>query len=139
MKHLRASCVIWLLPVLIAGLSSGCVSRYGEDQKLRDLEFAVVDREDEPEELSAMIEEEKEHPFEMIYVDQGQLYIAEGYGEQPTTGYSVEVNSLYETGSAVCIHTSLMGPEKGEETEETVTYPYVVVQLEYIEKDVIFN
>ena len=71
MKHLRASCVIWLLPVLIAGLSSGCVSRYGEDQKLRDLEFAVVDREDEPEELSAMIEEEKEHPFEMIYADQG--------------------------------------------------------------------
>ena len=71
MKHLRASCVIWLLPVLITGLSAGCVSRYGEDQKLRDLEFAVVDREDEPEELSAMIEEEKEHPFEMIYVDQG--------------------------------------------------------------------
>ena len=48
-------------------------------------------------------------------------------------------DSLYETEDAVCIHTSLMGPEKGEETEETVTYPYVVVQLEYIGKDVIFN
>lgn len=139
MKHLRASCVIWLLPVLIAGLSSGCVRRYGEDQKLRDLEFAVVDREDEPEELSAMIEEEKEHPFEMIYADQGQLYIVEGYGEQPTTGYSVEVKELYETEDTVRIRTNLLGPGKEEDIKEIATFPYVVVQLEYIDKDVLFD
>ena len=99
----------------------------------------MLDKESVPSELSQVIEEKKEEPFQLSYGDQGVLYIAEGYGGQPTSGYSVEVNSLYETGSAVCIHTSLMGPEKGEETEETVTYPYVVVQLEYIEKDVIFN
>ena len=108
-------------------------------EKLRDLEFTVLDKEAVPPELSGVIEEKKEKPFQLSYGDQGVLYIAEGYGGQPTSGYSVEVNSLYETEDAVCIRTSLMGPEKGEETEETVTYPYVVVQLEYIGKDIVFN
>ena len=139
MKRLKTSCIIWILPILIAGLAAGCVSRYDEEQKLRDLDFTVLDREDEPEELSAMIEEEKEHPFRMVYADQGRLYIAEGYGGQPTTGYSVAVRELYETENTVCIHTNLMGPEKGEDIREIATFPYVVVQLEYIDKEVIFD
>ena len=118
---------------------SGCRLCQQIRQKLRDLDFTVLDREDEPEELSAMIEEEKEHPFRMVYADQGQLYIAEGYGGQPTTGYSVAVRELYETENTVCIHTNLMGPEKGEDIREIATFPYVVVQLEYIDKEVIFD
>ena len=112
MKRLKTSCIIWILPILIAGLSAGCVSRYDEEQKLRDLDFTVLDREDEPEELSAMIEEEKEHPFRMVYADQGQLYIAEGYGGQPTTGYSVAVRELYETEYGVYSYKSY-GAGKG--------------------------
>ena len=139
MKCLRASCIIWILPILITGLAAGCVSRYDEEQKLRDLDFTVVDREDEPEELSTMIEKEKEHPFQMLYADQGQLYIAEGYGEQPTTGYSVAVRELCETENTVQIRTDLLGPEKGEDIKEITTFPYVVVQLGYIDKDVLFD
>ena len=139
MKRLRAFCIIWILPILITGLASGCVSRYDEEKKLQDLDFTVVDREDEPEELSTMIEEEKGHPFQMLYADQGQLYLAEGYGEQPTTGYSVAVRELYETENTIHIRTNLLGPEKGEDIKEIATFPYVVVQLEYIEKDVLFD
>lgn len=123
----------------ISGCVQGCVRQTDTAEKIRDLEFTVMDKEAVPPELSGVIDEKKEKPFQISYGDQGVLYIAEGYGGQPTSGYSVEVNSLYETEDAVCVHTSLMGPEKGEETEETVTYPYVVIQLEYIGKDVIFN
>ena len=50
------------------------------------------------------------------------------------SGYSVEVEELYETQDAVYIETNLLGPEKGEETKDRTTFPYVVVQLEYIER-----
>ena len=123
MKRLRAFCIIWILPILITGLASGCVSRYDEEQKLQDLDFTVVDREDEPEELSTMIEEEKGHPFQMLYADQGQLYLAEGYGEHPTTGYSVAVRELYETENTIHIRTHLLGPAQGEDLKEIPTFP----------------
>ena len=122
-----------------AGLLTGCITKSGEEQKINEPAFDVIDREDEPDELSAMIEEEKEHPFRIVYADQGKLYIAQGYGRQPTTGYSVAVRELYETENTICIHTNLMGPEKGEDIREIETFPYVTVQLDDIDKEVIFD
>lgn len=117
----------------------GCAVRRDKTQKLRDLEFTVLDKDEVPPELKQMIEENKTDPLKLTYADQGSLYIAEGYGAQPTTGYSVEVTELYETNDAVCIRTNLLGPEKGEETKEIATFPYVVIQVKYIEKDVLFD
>ncbi len=119
-------------------LLTGCITRQEEGQKIRDLEFTVLDKEDVPEELSSLIEEKQEEAFRLTYIDQGYLYIAEGYGRQPTTGYSVEVNALYETEEAVCIRTTLLGPEAGEEIKEISTYPYVAVQTEAVEKEVYY-
>lgn len=124
---------------LAAVLLSGCVTRSGTQEKLRNLEFTVLDKEDVPQEMKQMIEEEKAEPFRLTYTDQGSLYIAEGYGAQLTTGYSVEVTGLYETEDEIRIHTSLLGPEKGEEIKEITTFPYVVVQLGAIDKNVIFE
>ena len=133
---------VWIvcLAVLLGSFSfTGCVTRVETGEKLQDLEFTVLDKEDVPEEFKSRIEEAKSEPFQMSYADQGSLYIARGYGKQPTSGYSVTVPGLYETENAVCISTDLLGPEKGEETKEAATYPYVVVQLDYVEKDIIFD
>ena len=55
------------------------------------------------------------------------------------TGYSVEVTELYETENAIFIHTNLLGPGKEEETKEITTFPYVVVKLKLIDKNVVFD
>ena len=124
---------------LVAALLTGCITRPQKTEKLRDLEFTVLDKEAVPDELKEVIEENKSMPFKLTYADQGALYIAQGYGAQKKTGYSVEVLALYETQNAVYIHTNLLGPEKGEETKEITTFPYVVVKLDYIEKNVMFD
>lgn len=120
-------------------LNTGCVSRPQKTRKLRDLEYVIVDKDLIPPELQLLIEENKSMPFKLTYSDQGKLYIAEGYGAQPTTGYSVEVNGLYETEDAIYIHTNLLGPGKEEEIKEISTFPYVAVQLEALEKKVMFD
>lgn len=98
-----------------------------------------MDSRDVPKELSERIEKEKAEPFWMSYGDNGYLYIARGYGEKPTSGYSVKVTSLYETTNTLMMKTDLTGPEKGEKIVEKSTYPYVVVKMEYNEKNVVFN
>ncbi|MEW4412605.1 protease complex subunit PrcB family protein [Clostridium sp. AN503] len=62
-----------------------------------------------------------------------------GYGEQPTGGYSISVNELYLTENSIVIDTELKGPEKGEEVGVEKSYPYIVVQTEYLENPVIFQ
>lgn len=129
----------YLAGCLLILMLTGCVSRPLKTAKLRDLEFTVMDKEKVPNELKAAILENRDMPFKLTYADQGYLYIAEGYGPQQKSGYSVEVTGLYETENAVYIHTNLLGPEKGEKTQDAVTYPYVVVKLEFIDKNVVFD
>ena len=136
MEYLKRETALCLAFVL---LLTGCVTRHDGTRKIRDLEFTVLERETAPEEMNRLVEENRTAPFRLTYADQGKLYIAEGYGAQPTTGYSVEVEEVYETADAVYIHTNLLGPEKGEETKEITTYPYVVIQTEYVEKEVLFD
>ena len=108
---------------------TGCVSTQAETEKIRDMKYEVIEEEDIPQSLREMIKGGEKKPF----------YIAQGYEVQPTTGYSVEVKELYETETAVCIKTTLIGPKKGEEKEKAETYPYIVVQTEDVKKDVLFK
>lgn len=133
----RIAAAVLILAVLSA--VPGCVVRYDSMQKLEDLEFTVTDEEDAPEELRTMIDEAREEPYQMVYADQGILWIAEGYGRKETTGYSVEISELYETEDAVHIRTRLLGPGMQEEIREAATYPCVIVQMEYIDKEVLFD
>lgn len=142
MKKKKQWCRIAQTLLALAGilfLTAGCVSRPQKTRKLRDLDYVIVDKDLIPAELQLLIEENKSMPFKLTYSDQGKLYIAEGYGAQPTTGYSVEVNGLYETEDAIYIHTNLLGPGKEEETQEISTFPYVAVQLDALEKKVMFD
>lgn len=131
--------ILAILCIGIFGLLSGCSAEKISTEKLRDIEFTVVDEENIPEELEEMIDEKEEKPFKLTYADNGDLYIAVGYGEQKTSGYSIEVKELYETKNAIYIHTNLIGPAKDEKVLERKTYPYIVVKLEFIDKNVVFQ
>lgn len=119
---LRNALRVYLMAFLLLLVLTGCISRPQKTQKLRDLEFTVLNKDDVPEELKGQIAENQHIPFRLTYTDQGKLYIAEGYGAQLKTGYSVEVIGLYETENAVYFHTNLLGPEK--EKRQKILRPF---------------
>ena len=135
-----------ILTILTLGLSAifvvlftACSSQTISTEKLRDIDFTVVDEDDIPETLEEMIDEREDKPFKLTYADNGVLYIAVGYGEQPTTGYSIQVKELYESENAIYIHTNLIGPAKDEKIIEKETDPYIVIKTEFIDKNVVFQ
>ncbi len=125
--------------LLILLLLTACHAGRDNRKKLRDIEFTVVSREEVPEELANLITEKKEEEFQLTYADKGYLYMAHGYGERETSGYSVKVEECFEAEDVISMKTNLIGPPKDEEIIEESTYPYVVVKIEYIEKDVVFE
>ncbi|OYO84450.1 protease stability complex PrcB-like protein [Lachnotalea glycerini] len=130
---------IVVLVLVSSFLLNGCSMEESSNEKLRDLEFTVVSESDIPEELMKIIEEKKTSEFKITYTDNESLYICVGYGEQQTGGYSIAVNDLYLTSNAIYIDTNLIGPSKDEKISEGLSYPYVVVKTEYIDKNVVFE
>lgn len=118
---------------------AGCSVEKVEAEKVRDVEFTVVDREDVPEELLGEIEEAKEEEMKLSYGDDGYLYVVRGYGCRETTGYSVEATECYETKDSVRVKTRLLGPGKEEKILDRETYPYVVIKMEYVDKPVVYD
>ena len=134
--------VLWILLavwVLAVRCLSGCSQDKTPAEKVRDLEFTVVGDQQMPPDLSSAIGQKQTEPFKLTYADDQNLYIAVGYGQQETGGYSIRVNQLYLTENSIVIDTELLGPEKGEETGTEKSCPYLVVKTEYLENSVVFQ
>lgn len=134
-------CMTIIMLVLCTWMMTGCAAKKDPLEKIKDLEFTVIAEENIPEELLQVINEKKSEVFKITYQDSGFLYICTGYGEQETGGYSISVNSLYETENAVYFDTTLIGPAPGETDgkKNSPSYPYVIVKTEMIEKPVVFE
>lgn len=129
---------IIILIMALAIVLTGC-SKLKLTDKVKDLDFTVVDEKELPEELLKLIEEKKQGEFRLTYSDDVSLYIAVGFGTQPTGGYSIQVKELYLTENSIYIDTDLLGPESGTEAETTPSFPYIVVKTEMRKEPVVFR
>lgn len=118
---------------------TGCAIEKTNRTKVRDLDYHVVTEEELPEELKTQIEEKKAADFKLTYETPEYLYIVRGYGEKETGGYSIQVAELYLSSNAVFFKSSLIGPRKGENVAKSPSYPYIVIQTEKIDKNVVFE
>jgi hypothetical protein len=138
MRRLRVTVLLLTIIITVVGIT-GCKCENADIKKIRDLEFTVVEDADLPGELKEIIDEKKENPFKLSYSNKDFLYIVVGYGKQSSGGYSIAVDELYLTSNAIYIDTNLIGPSEGDRVTQGLTYPYVVVKLEFMDKSVVFE
>lgn len=133
--------IVVLLCVMVLGvwLLSGCSIQKQQPEKLEDLEYTIVTGEDIPEEFYKMLEEKKESPMMLTYLDPDALYLGVGYGVQPTAGYSIVVESLYLSPDGIYLDTTLIGPRADEMVAQVESFPYLVLRTERREESVIFE
>ncbi|HKM22643.1 MAG TPA: protease complex subunit PrcB family protein [Lachnospiraceae bacterium] len=135
--HVHVIRIIGFILVLLT--LTGCKTETTSTEKIRDLEFTVLSKDELPKELMEQIESKKEEPFKFTYSDREYLYIVTGYGEQATGGYDIQVEELYLTSNAIYCDTALLGPKKDEEVQKVSSYPYIVLKTEFIDLRVVFD
>lgn len=138
MRRLRISVLLLMILTTVFAFT-GCKTEDTDVKKLKDLDFTVVEDADLPGELKEIIDEKKEKPFKLTYSNKDYLYIVVGYGQQNSGGYSIAVDELYLTSNAIYIDTNLIGPSQDDLVAQGVTYPYVVVKIEFMDKRVVFE
>ncbi|MBQ9766746.1 MAG: protease complex subunit PrcB family protein, partial [Lachnospiraceae bacterium] len=105
MKHKIGRLLLFfaLLPLCMA---AGCGTEKEEYTKTGEVEFTVVEEADVPTELLDVIKEKKSEPFKLTYTAEDALYLAQGYGEQPSGGYSIAVEELFQAKEGICFKTT---------------------------------
>ena len=137
--HKKVWFVMVFVSVFTVTLLTGCGSKSEEPEKVRDLDFTVVQESELPEQLKLLIGEKKCNPFKLTYAGSDALYIVQGYGAQPTGGYSVTVKELWLADNAIYFYSELLGPKEGENVSQNMSYPYVAVKTEMLDLPVVFQ
>ncbi|MDE6622662.1 MAG: protease complex subunit PrcB family protein [Lachnospiraceae bacterium] len=132
LKMKKRAAVLGIMTAILAAGILGCTAEETPEDKIKDIDFTVVGEDQQPDSLKDIIAEKYADPFQISYTLGEELYIAIGYGEQPSGGYSISVNAFYETADTLVIDTTLIGPGKAENVTSTPTRPYIVVKTENI-------
>jgi len=133
----------WGAGVLVIALMScflcGCSIEKVRAQDGLKPEYTVVKKEDYPEKVKELVEQNQEKEFQMTYQDSGFLYLMKGYGKQETGGYSIQIEDLSLWDNAIHLQTTLLGPDSKEELTEEPSFPCLVIKMKYREEPVIFE
>ena len=124
---------------LLIALLGGCMFMEVSDEKIKDRAFVIVNEEALPEEIRSIIETKKTEAFQMAYHEANTTYIILGYGMQETSGYSIQVNEVYEGKDSIWVDADLIGPRKNDVVENEPSYPYVIIKTEKIEQLIRFK
>lgn len=139
MNRWKKTGILMMLVVAVGMLLPGCTIKDGGDEKLRDVEFTVLSEEEIPPEFLDFIIGKQSQPFKLTYTTDEYLYIAAGYGEQTTGGYSIAVKDCYMTENALVFDTELIGPSASEDSIPGASFPYIVIKVEKTDMTVIFR
>lgn len=130
---------ILCLCFLFVCLFTACETVSKEGDRGKDWDYTVVPTADIPKDFLTEVDRKKINAFQMTYEDGEYLYIAVGYGEQKSGGYNIQVLGLYEKGDALCVETSLSGPEEGDIVSDKASYPYIVIKTQKTDRKVNFE
>lgn len=122
----------------VIAFTTSCGKEGEPTGELADLEYTIASERDLPDNLRTIIEQRKEHPFQLTYSTTDSLYIVKGYGAQKTGGYSIQVRSLCKDNSAIYFDPVLVGPSEQDQVANTPSFPYIVIKTELSELPVEF-
>jgi len=89
--------------------------------------------------LAEKIAQEQKEKFGFSYRNGEDLYIAFGFGERPTGGYSIQIAAVKDMGSRIIVEAHLIAPKAGEVVSQSVSYPYMVLKTKDTSAEIQFR
>lgn len=132
----KAVCL--LAALVLAAVLSGCGLIRIEEEERQPVDYTVVERQDIPAALDEIMNEKKEKEFQLSYETGEALYLAKGYGQQMSGGYSIQVEELGASSNGLFFVTRLIGPKDLNEAG-VPSYPCIVIKTEPQKKPVVFR
>ena len=142
-KHKRGNYLmgkVWICILAALALSvAGCGITRTEGGEREAAEYTVLGVDAVPPEVEKVITQQQGREFRMTYKSGGYLYLLRGYGPQESGGFSVQVEEVSVSDTALYFRTRLLGPAEEEQKKGESSEPWLVVKTEDPGVPVIFE
>ena len=130
--------------LLMTGLLLVLIGCFGKETPTRtyadmtDVVYEIVSGSEVPHKVNEKIFKEKEESFGFTYRDGEEMYVVFGFGKQNTGGFSIQVATAKENEAEILIEAKLVAPQPEEVVSTSPSYPYMILKMVNVEKDVQF-
>ena len=139
MKYVRSLSIFLLGGFLLLMVSCGDKKTETRTYEgAQDVIYEIVSGSDVPYKVNEKIFKAKEKGFGFSYRDGESMYTVFGFGRQNTGGYSIQVLAVKENDSEIIIEAQLVAPGPEEVVTTSPSYPYIILKMANVEKDVQF-
>lgn len=152
--NLKSKTVLFCLIVIVLLVYVYCIIEVSYAEK-EEISFSVIDSGDQSgysEEAYFVVRTEdewvevwKKHSAPQMVSScpetsfQDYMVICVFMGEQPTTGYGVSIESVYEIDEKIYVEVSKRLPKEGTFVGQALTYPYILALIEESDLEILFN
>ena len=120
---------LWIAIIVTFAACGASGEESGEDEAAApDLAYEIIESSKIPQKLAEKIAQEQKEKFGFSYRNGEDLYIAFGFGERPTGGYSIQIAAVKDMGSRIIVEAHLIAPKAGEVVSQSMSYPYMVLK-----------
>lgn len=98
------------------------------------IQFTILEEDNIPISVKEWVEQNKERESNIIIDDNDKSYIAIIRGEKRTGGYSISIKDIEEQDESILVKVEYLDPDPEKMVMQIITYPFLVIELEKIEK-----
>ena len=139
MLQRKGLAILLLLTVFLTMSSCGRKQQETRSyENAQDVVYEIVTGSDVPHKVNEKIYKAKEKSFGFSYRDGDSMYVVFGFGRQNTGGYSIEVVAVKENEEAIIVEAKMVAPAPEEVISTSPSYPYMILKMANVEKDVQF-
>ena len=124
---------------IVAGCGIDPSKRIEGTGKIDNVPFERVSIDETPEEIKATIEYKNREKATYVLPSGDEYYIIVSRGEQPTSGYEVEILMIEDWGDSLHVMYKFKDPADDELVSPTLTFPVDIVNIPRMEKQILFK
>jgi len=117
---------------IIIFIVTGCVA----EAENSAISFVVLQPDQLPAAIETFLQENKYYEAAAVFQDDKFIYVVINRGAMPTDGYSVKINSIYNSKQGakhmLRINVEYTNPDYDTQVKDTITYPYCVARINYM-------
>lgn len=139
MNVIKKISVIIVVAVILASCSTDPAKNIETPEKIDSIPFERVTLEDTPKDVKATIEYKSREKATYVIPHDDDYYIIVSRGEQPTSGYDVEILAVEDWGDSVHIFYKFKDPTDDELVSPKITYPLDIIKIPRVNKQILFK